>query len=82
MSLPKKIACYDSGFGLSVCPDLGEGSVPTTAVVHSRIFKVRLPGEAGEPDMPFEVWDKQFQAQKNLLNAMVEAYNEKMAKVS
>lgn len=69
--LPTKIACYDSGFGLSVCPFLGEEEVSTVHMVQSRFFKLQLPKDG-------DTWDQEFDTQKELINAMVAAYNEKM----
>lgn len=71
-----KLAIYDTGYGLSVAPEItdenGEvqSEVFTPAVVGSRFFKVKLPDSGPN-------WETEWETQKKVLRDMVDAYNEK-----
>lgn len=66
-----KIAAYDTGFGLSICPDLGDGWVDTISVVSHRVLTIR-------PPEPSPQWDTEWEACKRVVNAFVTAYNEEV----
>jgi len=66
----KKLVVYDTGFGLSVCPDFGDIAC-TIDVVVNRLFKVDPPNPWSD-----EAWERL----KDNLSRIVDAYNEKYSK--
>jgi hypothetical protein len=71
--LPKnlgKIQGYNNGFGISICPDLGDGYVSTVEVIQTRFTHVQCPTTTDSKE-----WDKQWDNAKKIVNNFIKKYN-------
>ena len=67
-----KLSVYDTGNGLAICQGIDEVEVPFMFLKDHIVARIRAP----DNNLPMDVWEKQFEKQKELLNKMADAYNE------